>query len=150
MDRSTTFAARRPFRGGTQPGSGKPSLRRFDLKTREEETLAEGIDGFKLSADHKKILYHAGEPGEDGPPGGPSQGAIVWGVVDAGKFTKGDGALKLEAVSVPVEPRAESAQIFREAWRINRDYFYATQHARGRLERHADQVRAAPSSSGEP
>ena len=29
------------------------------------------------------------------------------------------------AISVPIEPRAEWAQIFREAWRINRDYFYA-------------------------
>jgi tricorn protease len=106
-------------------GRGKPSLRRFDLKTREEETLAEGIDGFKLSTDHKKVLYHAGEPAGDGLPGAPSQGPIVVGVVDAGKFTKGDGALKREAVSVPVDPRAEWAQIFREAWRINRDYFYA-------------------------
>ena len=32
---------------------------------------------------------------------------MVVGVVDAGKFTKGDGALKLDAVSVPVEPWAE-------------------------------------------
>ena len=47
------------------------------------------------------------------------------GIVDAAKFTKGDGALDLDAVSVPVEPRAEWAQILREAWRINRDYFYA-------------------------
>ena len=49
-------------------GRGKPSLRRFDLKTREEETLAEGIDGFKLSADRKKILYHA-SAAEDNPSG---------------------------------------------------------------------------------
>ena len=50
---------------------------------------------------------------------------VVLGIVDAGKFNKGDGALKLDAISVRVEPRAEWAQIFREAWRINRDYFYA-------------------------
>jgi len=67
--------AARPARG--EEGVGKPSLRRFDLKTREE-TLAEGIDDFHLSADHKKILYRAGE---------------VAGIVDAGKFNKGDGAL---------------------------------------------------------
>ena len=48
------------------------------------------------------------------------------GIVDAGKFNKGDGALKLDAISVRVEPRAEWPQILREAWRINRDYFYAT------------------------
>ena len=112
-----------PARGPA--GRGKPSLRRFDLKTREEETLAEGIDEFKLSADHKKVLYRTGDSGTTGPLGGPGQGPIVMGIVDAGKFTKGDGALNLGAVSVPVEPRAEWAQIFREAWRINRDYFYA-------------------------
>ncbi len=114
-------------RVGVRPGqgpaaSGKPSLRRFDWKTREEETLAEGIDQFRISADHKKILYSAGGPfsGGGGPPG-----ALVMGIVDAGKFNKGDGALKLDAISVRVEPRAEWAQILQEAWRINRDYFYA-------------------------
>jgi tricorn protease len=97
-------------------GRGKPSLKRFDLKTREEESLADGIDSFKLSADHKKILYRAGQP---------SEGPIVLGLVDAGKFTKGDGAVNLNSISVSVDPRAEWAQILHEAWRINRDYFYA-------------------------
>ena len=50
-------------------GRGKPSLRRFDLKNRKEETLAEGIDDFKLSADGKKVLYRVGEPGGGGRPG---------------------------------------------------------------------------------
>ena len=40
--RSITSAAWSPAETGA--GGGKPSLRRFDLKTREEETLAEGID----------------------------------------------------------------------------------------------------------
>jgi len=112
-----------PGRGGA--GRGKPSLKRFDLKTREQETLADEIESFSLSTDRKKILYQAAAPGGEGPPSGPAQGPVALGIVDAGKFTKGDGALKLEAVSVLVEPRAEWGQIFREAWRINRDYFYA-------------------------
>ena len=94
-----------------EEAQGKPSLRRFDLKTREEETLADGIEFFGLSADHKKILYRAGEVG---------------GIVDAGKFNKGDGAVgALGAISIRIEPRAEWAQMFHEAWRINRDDFYA-------------------------
>jgi tricorn protease len=101
---------------------GKPSLRRFDLKKREEETLADGIDEFQISADRKKILYASG----GAPDGNPSGGPLVLGIVDAGKFAKGDGILPLGAISVRVEPRAEWAQILREAWRINRDYFYAT------------------------
>ncbi len=67
----------------------------------------------------------SGDPGNTPPPGAP-QGGLVLGIVDAGKFNKGDGALKLDAISVRVEPRAEWPQILREAWRINRDYFYAT------------------------
>ena len=41
--------------------AGTSSLVRFDLKTREEETLAEKVDGFKLSGDRKKVLYHSKE-----------------------------------------------------------------------------------------
>ncbi len=108
------YYVRRPIaRPGLDGGSGmgKPSLRRFDLKTREEQTLAEGIGDYWISADHKKILYRADE---------------TVGIVDAAKFNKGDGAIEaVGAVSIAIEPRAEWAQIFREAWRINRDYFYA-------------------------
>src|SRR5947209_411304 len=38
------------------------------------------------------------------------------------------GRLNLNAVEVRVEPRAEWPQILHEAWRINRDYFYATNY----------------------
>ncbi|MFO0952401.1 MAG: PDZ domain-containing protein [Isosphaeraceae bacterium] len=89
---------------------GTPSLVRFDLTKREEETLAEGVEGFRISADRKHLLYQAKD---------------VHGVVDLGKFKPGDGKLALESVRVRVEPRAEWPQIAREAWRINRDYFYA-------------------------
>jgi tricorn protease len=114
----------RPGQGPGPGGRGKPSLKRFDLKTREEETLAEGIDEFHPSADGKKLIYRDGELGPAFPPGAPQAG-LVLGIVDAGKFNKGDGALKLDAISVRVEPRSEWPQILREAWRINRDYFYA-------------------------
>jgi tricorn protease len=121
------YIRRVDVRPGQGPaGRGKPSLRRFDLKTREEETLAEGIDDFRVSADGKKILYRAGDFGAPPPPGAPQDHRdLALGIVDAGKFNKGDGALKLDAISVRVEPRAEWPQVLREAWRVNRDYFYA-------------------------
>jgi tricorn protease len=117
-------------RAGGVPGRGradrgKPALKRFDLKTREEETLAEGIESFSLSADRKKILYRVAAPEGNGAPGGSGERTVLLGVVDVGKFKKGDGTLNLSTISVPVEPRAEWRQIFHEAWRINRDYFYA-------------------------
>jgi tricorn protease len=125
-DTQVYFIRRVGVSSGRRPTSrGKGTLRRFDLKSREEETLAEGIGSFKLSADHKKVLYRADDPEGDVGPGGPAPGPAVLGVVDAGKFTKGDGALKLDNITLEVVPRQEWAQILGEAWRINRDYFYA-------------------------
>jgi tricorn protease len=90
---------------------GTPSLVKYDPETREETALAEKIDAFSLSADRKKLLYRSKD---------------VAGIVDAGKFKAGDGKLAIASISVRVDPRAEWRQIAREAWRINRDYFYAT------------------------
>ena len=99
------------------PGSGTPdaskprtALHHYDMKKLEDEVLAEGVTGFSISADHKKVLYRAGE---------------VWGLTDLGKFKPGDGTLGVAGISVKIDPRAEWSQIFREAWRINRDFFYA-------------------------
>src|SRR5262249_39506438 len=36
----------------------------------------------------------------------------------------GDGALKLEGMSMHLDPRAEWRQIFDEVWRLERDFFY--------------------------
>jgi len=99
---------------------GQPALARFQMKSREEETLADGVDDFALSADHKKVLYHAGES---------------WAIADAdgkmGKIGKiegaggqGKGTLALDAIRLHVDPPAEWRQIYDEAWRIERDYFY--------------------------
>src|SRR5262249_22941384 len=90
--------------------AGTPSLVPVGLKSREEETLAGKVDEFRISADRKTLLYRSKQD---------------WGIVEAGKFTPGKDKLGVDAISVRIEPRAEWAQIFREAWRINRDYFYA-------------------------
>lgn len=96
---------------GSGPGNETPwALKRFDLKTREEEDLAERVDEFRISADRKHLLYRSKE---------------TWGIAETGKFTVGKDALKVESISIRVDPRAEWAQMFHEAWRINRDYFYA-------------------------
>jgi tricorn protease len=89
---------------------GTPALEKFELKTREKETLAEKIDGYRLSADHKKVLYHSKD---------------AWGIVDVGKFSIDKGKLPIASLVVKVEPRSEWYQMAREAWRINRDFFYA-------------------------
>ncbi len=91
-----------------QPGN---ALHRYKLADRESESVMSGIFGYTLSADGKKLLYAM--PGD------------VFGIVDAGGSPKpGDGKLNTAAMRMKVDPAAEWKQIFREAWRYQRDYFY--------------------------
>jgi tricorn protease len=85
-------------------------LYRFSLEEREEKSLLEEVDGFDLSADGKKLLFVSGGK---------------WEIADAkDKIERGKAPLAIDAVRVWMEPRAEWQQIYDEAWRINRDYFY--------------------------
>lgn len=95
-----------------QEALNKPGeLKRFTLEKRETKTLAKGVEDFLLSRDGKRIGYRVGPD---------------WFVTDvADELPAGKGKLALNNVSVAVDPRAEWPQILDEAWRINRDYFYA-------------------------
>jgi tricorn protease len=94
----------RPAAGGT--------LRRFSLASRKAETMLAGVIGYDLTPDGTKALIVSA----------PDSYSIV---NVAGPPVAGDrGRLKVDAVEVRIDPRAEWPQIFDEAWRINRDYFY--------------------------
>jgi tricorn protease len=90
---------------------GKKAIQRFDLKDRKAETLLAEADEYEVSSDGKKLLYRLKE-------------AWAMGSAGAKTLTPGEGKIKVEAIEVRAEPRAEWAQIFNEAWRINRDFFY--------------------------
>lgn len=84
----------------------------YDHKKRESETLVSGISTFILSADKKKMLYRQKNS---------------WFIVDAAKVTPGKGGLNTQGIMLFREPVAEWRQILRDAWRIERDYFYDPQ-----------------------
>jgi tricorn protease len=92
------------------PGGGR-SLHHFDLIKRKDETILTGVGNYELSADNKKLLYLSRDS------------AFIVPLSD--KIQAGQGKLNIDAVEVKIDPRAEWTQIFNEAWRINRDYFYA-------------------------
>jgi tricorn protease len=95
------------------PGfGGGASLHRYDFKARKDEILLSGVSGFELSADKKKILHISG------------QNFFITAL--APKPLPGQGKLNVDAIEVRIDPRLEWKQIFDEAWRINRDFFYAT------------------------
>ncbi|MDO8952837.1 MAG: PDZ domain-containing protein [Draconibacterium sp.] len=84
-------------------------LFKYDMKERKESEVME-LDNYTLSGDGKKMLYNKGQ---------------TWGITDAGKKPEaGKGMLNVAAIEIKIDPVAEWKQIFDEAWRINRDYFY--------------------------
>ena len=102
------FLERPAFSDG--PGS---TLKRYDLAKREAESLGAGVRSYILSADNKKLFYRSGNN---------------WSIADAGKIDGQEGRLNIDDLQVRIDPKAEWEQIFLEAWRINRDYFYATNY----------------------
>ena len=94
----------------TSGGPAESSIRVYDLATRKDEALGLPARSFMLTADRKKMLVAA-----------PNAWSIV---ATAGKPQPGQGRLNTDAVEVRVNPPAEWPEIFDEAWRINRDFFY--------------------------
>jgi tricorn protease len=89
--------------------AGKRTMRKYDLKEKKDEEVAE-LDGYVLTSDGKKMLYRKGPQ---------------WGIADAGSKPAPDkGVINTGAMEVKIDPLTEWPQIFDEAWRINRDYFY--------------------------
>ncbi len=95
-------------------GPQSASISKFDLKTRKAEPFLGNINGFAVSANGEKVLYRQG-------PG--------WFIAATAAAPKpGDGALKNSAMEVYVDPRAEWNQMYREVWRIERDFLYDPGH----------------------
>jgi len=86
-------------------------LIKYQLKERTATPFLEGVRSYTLSGDKKKLLYEAS--------------GARWGVVPTDRPGRvGDGVLNVAQVETWVDPRAEWAEIFKETWRTQRDYFY--------------------------
>src|SRR5205823_2828366 len=85
---------------------------------KDEKKSAEAKSGDQKAEEKKeenkegqKVIYKAGP---------------VYGIVDAapGKVKAGDGKLNLSEMQVRIDPREEWQQVFHEAWRIERDFYW--------------------------
>jgi tricorn protease len=81
----------------------------YDLEEREEKTILEDADGFQLSADGKKMLVF-------------QNGQLA--VIDVAENQKVENPLPKDEMEMMLDPRAEWEQIFTDAWRFQRDFFY--------------------------
>jgi tricorn protease len=87
---------------------------KFDFKTRKTEPFLSGVSAFTVSANGEKVLYRQGPQ---------------WFIAGTGAAPKpGEGALKMQGMEVLVDPRVEWNQMYREVWRIERDFLYDPGH----------------------
>ncbi len=88
-------------------GHGPMNLGSWSFKTAKASSLAEGIDDFRLSADGSTIVFR-------------KDGGVSLMPADGGNPVP----LKLSDLKVWYDPVSEWKQIFNEAWRMERDYYY--------------------------
>ncbi|HET6572654.1 MAG TPA: PDZ domain-containing protein [Fimbriiglobus sp.] len=126
-------------RGGRRGGPRGGALHRYDLERRRDTVVQPAATAYQLTPDGRKLLYSTGGGnwfvGSTTGGGGPAPSPVATGGGRGRRFggapsaapssaVGGDHKLNLDAIEVRVEPRAEWQQIFDEAWRINRDFFY--------------------------
>jgi tricorn protease len=88
----------------------KLDLYGYDFEEQESKKKLAGINNYHLSTNGKKLVYKSGKK---------------FGVVDTGtKADVGDGSVDLGRMKLFVVPEEEFLQIFNEAWRVQRDWFY--------------------------
>lgn len=90
--------------------AARPVLKVFSLADRKESTLAEGINGFAVSADGKKLLVREGG------------NFVLYDAREGG--ASGKKTVATDGMYVDRVPTEEWAQIFDEVWRRYRDFFY--------------------------
>jgi tricorn protease len=114
----------KPPQSAEDDGGTRQTLYKWDLTSRKLVKLVDGIMGFgpqgdvderqpstfRLSAKGTKMLYRADGQwviaGVDGPP------------------KPGEGVLNVNDIQIAVDPRAEWKQMYHEAFRVERDFFY--------------------------
>ncbi|MDT5157295.1 MAG: tricorn protease [Acidobacteriota bacterium] len=89
-------------------GPGRLSL--YNLEAKAEQPIIEGIQDYDLSADFKHIVFQARDN---------------YGTAPVAPGQKADaGLLKLEGMTMKIDPKAEWAEEYTDAWRTMRDWFY--------------------------
>jgi len=106
-DKNQLIFARLRTRGGGDP----PAVKLFDIKDekKEEKTVAAGASSFDLSGDGKKLLVIRGNSAtiQDASPGASGETVVTSGM------------------TATIDPRTEWKEIYNDAWRNMREFFYA-------------------------
>lgn len=99
------------YHKASNTGSGEYSapLYFYDLKSRESQKIVDNANAFELSANGEKLALWSG-------------GKIA--IVDVKAGQKTDKVVDRSEMKMMLDPKAEWKQIFTDAWRLQRDFFY--------------------------
>ena len=91
------------------PHASEPTmLTSYNLKKRKEEPIMPA-DAYIIAANGEKMLFN-------------NNGK--WGTVSTGQKPGADAMINTSLLQVKITPKEEWKNIFNEAWRVNRDFFY--------------------------
>ena len=93
----------------TGSGDNNLSLKYFDLVKREEKNIIDKINGMEVSADGKKVLVV-----KDGN----------FSIIDLEADAKIEKSIAIKEMEATINPMEEWTQIYNDAWRFQRDFFY--------------------------
>ncbi len=93
----------------TGSASRSSSLDYYDIEDREVKTIMNNVNGFEIAANGEKVAVSSG-------------GRVA--VVGIGEGKSMDKNVDMSKASMVINPMNEWKQIFRESWRLQRDYFY--------------------------
>ncbi len=90
--------------------SGPGRLLLYNIDAKAEQPIIEGIQEYDLAAGLKHILFQTRDS---------------YGIAPLAPGQKPDaGLLRLEGLTMKLDPKAEWAEMYTDAWRTMRDWFY--------------------------
>ncbi len=98
---------------GPPPEDGENSLHLYDMKAKKDTIVIDGISGYVVSGDNGTVVVKKGEQFIRMDAGGAAPAA-----------EDKDAIVSLDDVTLNINPRDEFKQMFNEAWRLERDFFY--------------------------
>ncbi len=90
-------------------GGGQREVKYYDINEQEEQTIISDVRSYVVASKGGKMLVRTGNK---------------VGVIDVAKGQSLEDALPLSEMEMTIHPREEWNQIFNDAWRFERDFFY--------------------------
>ncbi|RMH73515.1 MAG: peptidase [Gemmatimonadetes bacterium] len=94
------------------------SLEMYDFETQKHETVATGVTNFKVCRDRKTVIYRTGGRLRVFKAGDKLLNKME------DEPSRESGWLDLSRIRISVDPPAEWKQMYREAWRLQREHFW--------------------------